>query len=238
VTAPEIVAAIEALGDGRKAIQRGAAERLAEAIRATPVLRVVVAAELASVDPGRRWAAAYALAHVEPAAADVRAVLVEGLGSSDGDVRWASARLITRAMAYEPEIGLAIAGLLDSASGLQRKMALYCLRDAGPAAPGADEALLLRALGDVDAPVRLAALAAAVALLPRHAILAERIACLLDDPEPGVRRAAAATVGRLGVRTDALTRALERAACSTDAALARAAAQALSRLAASAPARP
>jgi hypothetical protein len=45
-----------------------------------------------------------------------------------------------------------------------------------------------------------------------------------------VRRAAAATLGQVGVRTDAVARALEQACASGDAALERAATQALSRL--------
>ena len=238
MTDQEITEALAALGDARKAIRRGAAERLAAAVRATPPLRVVVAAALSSTDWQRRWAAAYALAQVDPAATDVMAVLVEGLGSSDGDVRWASARLVTRAMAGHPEIGRTVEHLVASSSALQRKMALYCLRDAGAVLASVDERVVLRALGDVDAGVRMAAMAAAVALLPAGVVLADGIACLVDDPEPGVRRVAAVTLGRLGVRTDVVVAALVRASLVTDAVLARVARQALSRLAVPVPDRP
>ena len=206
------------------------------AVRDTPALRARVAAELASADPRRRWAAAYALSQVEAAPMDAVPVLLEAMGAADGDLRWASARLLTRAMARAPEVARAIEGLVQSPSPLARKMALYCLRDAGE--PTTARGGIVAALADADAAVRMAAMAAAAVLLPPDGPVADRIAALVDDdPDAGVRRAAAATLGRLAVRTAPVVAVLTRASASDDVALARAAGQALSRLDARAPAR-
>jgi HEAT repeat protein len=122
--------------------------------------------------------------------------------------------------------------LVAAASPLQRKMALYCLRDLAPAVP-VEGTSIGPALGDVDPTVRMAAMAAALAVQPRTADLAERIAVLLDDGEPGVRRVAAVTLGQLGVATPAVVRRLDAATSSDDAMLGKAAREALSRLDAS-----
>jgi len=230
VTEHDIDRAIEELGHARKAIQRPAAERLGDAARDDEAVRRRLVAELASVDPRRRWGAAYALARSEPAPAEAIPVLLDALASTDGDVRWASARLLTRAVQHAPRLIEDVRALVQAPSSLQRKMALYCLRDLGDRV---DAKLLAAALGDSDAPVRLAAMSAAAMLLPRTPATADLLAALLGDPDPGVRRAAAATLGQVGVRTDAVARALEQACASGDAALERAATQALSRLGAS-----
>ncbi len=227
MTAAEIAHALDDLGHARKAVQRPAAERLADAARADATVRERLVAVLGSTDPRRRWGAAYALAHLEPAPPEAVPALLEALASSDGDVRWAAARIVTRAMRHLPAVADQVRTLVQAPSPLQRKMALYCLRDSG--AP-ADASLLGVALADADAAVRLAAMAAAAALLPRTDETAARLAPLLNDLDAGVRRAAAATLGRLGVRSDALVDALERARGAGDATLARVADDALSRL--------
>ena len=229
---PDIERALDELGHARKAVQRPAAERLADAARDDATVRPRLVAELASVEPRRRWGAAYALARLEPAPEEAMPVLLDALASADGDVRWASARLLVRAVQHVPRLVADVRALVRASSSLQRKMALYCLRDLGD---GAEVALLAAALADAEAPVRLAAMAAVAALLPPTPGTADLLAPLVDDPDPGVRRAAAATVGQVGVRTDAVDGALARACASGDAALERAAAQAVSRLAASGP---
>jgi HEAT repeat protein len=213
----DVDACLAALGDPRKAVQRPAAERLAEGARRDPTIRPRVVALLASADPRRRWGAAYALARLEAAPLDAVPALVEALGSGDGDVRWAAARILTTAVAAAPALGVELTRLLDAPSMLQRKMALYCVRDLGGTVP--------------VARVRHAALSASAALLPSGEDTAELLAALVEDVDPGVRRAAAATLGRLGTRSPGVERRLAEASRSDDAALARAATQALSRLA-------
>jgi HEAT repeat protein len=236
VTADEIDRDLDALGSARKAVQRPAAERLAEAAHGDAAVRPRLVAALASPDARRRWGAAYALARVEPAPAEAMPVLLDALASSDGDIRWASARILTAAVRHEPRHATALAALARAPSALQRKMTLYCLRDLAGAVALDARALIAPALADADAAVRLAAMAAAVVLLSRTPETADLVAALLDDADAGVRRAAAATLGQLGVRTPAVEQGLARAHASGDAALERAAAQALSRLAAGGPA--
>jgi HEAT repeat protein len=233
MTSDERDRAFAELGHARKAVQRPAAERLAAAAREDAAIRAALATRLASSDSRERWGAAYALAHVEPAPRDAMPVLLDALASSDGDVRWAAARLVVRAIRHEPELAALVPPLVGAASPLQRKMALYCLRDLA-AAVAVDGTGIAPALGDVDPAVRMAAMAAALVVLPRTADLAERIATLLDDGEPGVRRVAALTVGQLGIATPAVVGRLDAATSSGDATLAKTARDALSRLDASA----
>ena len=231
MTPEEIERALADLANPRKAIQRPAAERLAEAARTEPSLRARIAASLSSDDPRRRWGAAYALTLLDHAPLDAMPVLLDALGSSDGDVRWAAARLVTRAAREVPRLTDDLRRLVTAASPLQRKMALYCLRDMADASV-LSRGIVAPALTDVEPAVRLAAMATMAALGPRTTETADLIAALLDDGDPGVRRAAAATLGQLGVRTPAIEERLGRASVSGDPALERAARQALSRLAA------
>jgi HEAT repeat protein len=227
------------LGAARKGVQRAAAEGLGALVRSDAALRAHVVDELASPDGRRRWGAAYALSCAGPVAPEAVPALVETLGSDDGDLRWAAARLLVRAIGEGGAERRLLAALLGSPSPLQRKMALYCLRELGPD-PSLEPGAIVTATGDADRDVRLAAIAAAAALASGSAAAALAVARRLDDVDAGVRRAAAAGLGRLAVDEPAVRAALGRAAASDDAALARAAAEALSRLDASprAPRRP
>jgi HEAT repeat protein len=232
MTSDELARALAELGHARKAVQRPAAERLAAAAREDVAVRAAIATRLTSTDARERWGAAYALANVEPAPRDAMPALLDALASSDGDVRWAAARLVVSAIRHEPTLEALVQPLVSAESPLQRKMALYCLRDLA-AAVAVDGTGIVPALGDVDPAVRMAAMAAALAVLPRTGDLAERIATILDDGEPGVRRVAAVTLGQLGVATPAVVGRLDAATASDDATLAKAARDALSRLGAS-----
>jgi hypothetical protein len=175
--------------------------------------------------------AAYALAHVEVAPRDAMPALLGRLPAGRRPPV-GGARLVVSAIRHEPALAALVPPLVGAASPLQRKMALYCLRDLAATVP-VDGTGIAQALRDGDSAVRMAAMAAALAVLPRTADLADRIAGLLDDGEPGVRRVAAVTLGRLGVATPAVTGRLDAATSSDDATLAKTARDALSRLAAS-----
>lgn len=219
---------LDELGNPRKAIQRPAAEALGDVARADDAVRARLVALLGDEERRRRWGAAYALARLEPLPVETIPVLLDALASPDGDLRWASARILVRAAQESTEVVGAIRGLLGAPAALARKMGLYCLRDLGPAAAVPIEPIA-RALDDADASVRLAAMAA-IAALHRGPEAARHVTDRLADLDAGVRRAAAATLGQLGVHTDAIARALSAAADSDDVALARAARAALSRL--------
>jgi len=223
-------ALVDWLGADCKPVQRAAADALlcaAEQGAAADVCARLVAA-LGDASPRRRWGAAWTLSLLGPPPPACLPVLVDVIGHADGDLRWAAAAVLL-AMRDEPTLVPRLVALAGDGNPVQRKMALYCLRDldAGGAEPAA---AARRALDDPDAGVRLAALAAALRLGGDAHTLAAAVAARLDDADAGVRRAAAATLGRLGVANDVVRAALARAIDGDDAALARAARAARTRL--------
>jgi HEAT repeat protein len=220
---------LAALGDASKPIRRGAALALGRAARIDPRVRDELYAGLAGGDEHTRFACAFALAEADAAPAEPRILdaLCEALGAADSDRRWAAAAAIAR-LGGRSHTRARLARLVRAGAPRARRMALYCMRGLdGPH----DCALGGEAAGDLDARVRLAALAMIAA---RAAGCAECAACALDrlqhDDAAGVRRAAAATLGRLDVRSAAIRRALTRATRMKDNGLARAARGALERL--------
>ena len=218
--------ALAAIG---KAEQRAAAETLAALAQAGQEVGALIDRALADAAPRRRWGATYACALLGPLPASCLPILQDALGDADGDLRWASAAIL-RAQVALPGLQAVLHGLLDSQNPLQRKMALYCLRDIG--APDATaESAVVAGLDDPDTGVRLAALSALAVLATDRIAAARAIARRLDDPDAGVRRAAAAALGKLGVGDAGTRAALEAARAAGDPALARAAARALAGLA-------
>jgi HEAT repeat protein len=224
----ELAALLEALGASTKAVQRGAAEALVALARAGQAVDDVLGTALADAAPRRRWGAAYAWSRLGAVPPACLPVLVEALGADDGDLRWASASIL-RDLGGRPELVAALRGLLASANPLQRKMALYCLRDLNVRAAGI-EGEVRGALEDRDPAVRLAAMSALACLADDRPLAARVLLVRLEDVAPGVRRAAAAALGRLGFAEDGVTTALRRALVAGDPGLARAAAGALAAL--------
>jgi len=226
--ARELSALLDALGADTKAVQRGAAEAVAALARAGQDVEGLLAAALADPSPRRRWGAAYAWSRLGRGPAACLPVLLDALGADDGDLRWASATILREHGGVLP-VAAALRALVASPNPLQRKMALYSLRDLN--VRGADvEGAVRASLADPDAGVRLAAMSALATLADDRAAAADALLLRLDDLDPGVRRAAAAALGRLGVASPGVTGALRRALASGDAGLARAAAGALATL--------
>lgn len=214
------------VGDPSKAVQRRAADALARVADRSAV-RAALLPLLHESDPQGRWGAAYALGVAVGPEAVPLPVLLEALGASDGDCRWAAAELLTTMGRREERVGGELLRLAGSGSAQQRKMALYCIRDLGMRGDDVD-ATSRHGLGDVAAAVRLAALSAAARCGRPEALVDAVVAVLDGDPDPGVRRAAAATLGRPSwCRFAPAAAALERAVRSEDPGLRRAAAQAL-----------
>ena len=225
---------VECLGAPRKAIQRLAADVLAQTTDATRTTGVVarLRAAATSDEPRRRWGAVYALGRVGVFDTDMVPTLLAVFGHRDGDERWAAAELMRGCVRRHASVVLP--ALLDTTitgSGEQRKMALYVLRDVAPE----DErvhAAARRGLADAEIGVRFAALSALTRLVPRPPDACERVLALADrDPDVGLRRAAISALGWLGRGEDAVDAALAAAAASADASLRRAAAIARRRLA-------
>jgi HEAT repeat protein len=217
-----------ALGAATKAEQRGAAEAVAVVARAGIAVEPLLERALADADPRRRWGAVYAWSRLGPVPPACLPVLLDALGAADGDLRWAAAAIV-REIGARPEVRAALRALLHAASGLQRKMALYCLRDLGRR-DGDLEREILAALDDPDPAVRLAAMSALAQLAGDRRAAARAVALRLDDAEAGVARAAAAALGRLGEADTQVVDALRRARAAGDPALTRAAGRALSAL--------
>jgi hypothetical protein len=216
---------LDALGAPTKAEQRRAAEVLATVARAGQDVGPLLEQGLADGSARRRWGAAYACSVAGAMSPACFPILLEALGSDDGDVRWAAATII-RSLPVHPDVVGELRALAHAPSALQRKMALYCLRDLSAQASGLDDELLA-ALRDDTPAVRLAALSAVTALARDRRAAARAVTERLDDESAGVRRAAAATPGRLGPVEPAVIEALRRARDGADPALTRAAASAL-----------
>jgi len=227
-TPEELAALADCLGAGRKAVERPAAEAFAAlAARGAPVDDVLLGA-LASPLPRRRWGAAFALSLAGDPPAATLPVLLETLGADDGDLRWAAASIVLR-LSDRAALIESLRALVTGGIAVQRKMALYCLRDLETRAPEVEQAVL-QALGDADRDVRLAAIATLARLARDRGGAAERLVQALETGDERVRRAAAAGLGALGERSAPVLAALRAASVSADPSLRRAAAGALRQL--------
>jgi HEAT repeat protein len=158
--------------------------------------------------PGReRFAAAFALAGIEPfhkAALDAAPALLEALSDARSDFRWAAATLIARlGRARIDTIMFALVGIAQRGDPVARRMALYCIRDLEkPARESIHRAAAIcaceAAILDADSHVRLAAIAAIAALSPNDlAAVAIIQKCADGDLDAGVRRAAASAIAKM-----------------------------------------
>ena len=223
--AADLALLLDALGAPTKAEQRRAAEVLAAVARAGQDVGPLLEQGLADGSARRRWGAAYACSVMGATSPACLPILLEALGSDDGDVRWAAATIIRSLPGYQ-DVVPELRALVHALSPLQRKMALYCLRDLSAQASGLDDELLA-ALRDDEPAVRLAALSTVTVLAQDRRAAARAVMGRLDDADAGVRRAAAAALGRLGQADPDVIVALERARNGADPALTRAAASAL-----------
>jgi HEAT repeat protein len=226
-------ALVENLSSASKAVQRHAAGAIAAAGIDDSAVVERLTALLDAPDAAARWAAAYALGLID-GALDLRACapLLDALGNSDGDLRWAALELVVKLGRRHPgPIRDRLLALQERADANSRKMSLYALRDLGIFDPVA-LAAVRKACISADTQVRLAALS-----FLKHAANADpeavdiALTCLKSDPDQGVRRAAAFTLGYLDDRSDRVVAALREAANAThDAAMRKAARQTLARL--------
>ena len=204
----EVAFLIDCLGQPRKAIQRLAAQALAQAAVRGVAVAAALHRALDDALASRRWGAAYALSLIGPPPPAVLPTLLDVLGSADGDLRWAAADILKRLGATATSDLLRLAA---NGNAAQRKMTLYCLRDLRVVTKEA-EAAARAALVDADAGVRLAALAALPHLVSECRAVAGWVLPLADDADPGVRRAAIITIGMLGLRTAEIEAVVRNAA--------------------------
>ncbi len=210
-----------------KTTRRLAAGALAAAV-GDPAHDCALRAGLASNDPLQSWGVCFAFASAGESGREVCLAALRALELDDGDVRWAAAEIVAAAIPGDDGFARAVGETASAGGANARKMALYCLRDAGVPAIQ----LYLDALDATDPGVKLAGLAGLqrCGRECRADSVVRVITCLRADTDCGVRRAAAATLGRitdLSVDTPARAALDEAAANLKDRDLARAARQAL-----------
>jgi len=222
------------LGDPSRSRQRAVSELLQKLVADAPAVEDALRAALDALDPRLRWGAAYTLGHAHsPPMARLWPAVREALGREDGDQRWAAAELACELARHHAAVRDEMIAATAQGSPTARRMLLYCLRDLDDPALGE---IAAARLGDDDTGVRLAALSAAVRAR-QGADETERLAGSMagmveTDPDPGVRRAAAAALGKLGATGARVLETLQRAAGGDDPGLARAAKKAREHVAA------
>jgi HEAT repeat protein len=228
---PEVLLGLlHCLGHNRKAVQRGAAGQLVRFARTHPEIVTALIQKLADSDPRVRWTAAFTLAQIDLPEPTPLPILIENLGHEESDLRWAAATAVLRLAEQHPRIVEEMLRLASSGNPVQRRMALYCLRDLGRTDADA-QAVYLASLSDPDPMVRLSGLSCLGKLRLASAEARTSLLRLLEtDSDLGVRRATAVTLGQLGDPTPAVIEALTRAARLDDVGLSKAAAGALEKL--------
>lgn len=211
-----------------KAICRRAAGILARAVASGDAdVRASLLAGLTSEDPRERWGSCFALARGGVLGPEVLQGAVATLGTSDGDVRWAAAEVVRAAVRLEPRLLEVVRAAAHDESvaargrAERRKMAIYCLRDLRDLDPTFEAAVFVEALDDSDRGVRLAALSA-IGVVARDGITDDRggmvealARCIESDGDIGVRRACAATLGKLRGRFERATEVLAKVEAAT-----------------------
>lgn len=209
--------------------QRHLADALQPLARQNTAVYEALKDALAASNDSLRWGAAFTLGHAFGPSPAIARTILQVLGQEDGDSRWAAAELACGLARLSEDFTNELRAATRAQTATLRRMALYCLRDLK--VPDLC-ALAREGLNDPTSHGRMAALSALVAAAPdavaNEALVGPIGRLIEDDPDPGVRRAAAATLGRLGA--PAARRILEQASASADPSLARAAAGALRKL--------
>ncbi len=216
------------MGHSDKHIQRAAVGQLARFAPQQPEILERVRRKLSDPNPRVRWTAAFTLSRITPSDVSPLPVLFENLGQQTSDLRWAAAAAVHALAACAPDrVEQEILTLATTGNAVQRRMALYCLRDLD-AVHARAQAVYLASLTHPDPLVRLAGLACVGRLTRAGPAIRAALATLLDsDPHPGVRRSTATTCHRLGRPDARLLAALSTAANSQDCSLRKAARRAL-----------
>ena len=221
---------LHCLGHNRKAVQRGAAGQLVRFARTQPEIVTALLSKLADPNPRVRWTTAFTLAQLDLPEPAPLLVLMENLGHEESDLRWAAATAVLRLAGQHPRVIAQVLRLAGSGNPVQRRMALYCLRDLGQTDLDA-QAVYLAGLKDSDPMVRLSGLSCLGKLRLGSGEAQTILLRLLEtDPDLGVRRASAVTLGQLGDPAPLVIEALSKAAQADDVGLSKAATGALGRL--------
>ena len=237
------------LGHTTKKIQRAAATALVRFAPQQPEIVEALLLRLTDPDARLRWTAAFTLSQLglpSPAPQRVNVssnqtqlldtftllpVLIENLGHQESDLRWAAATAVLQlGQRHAQDVAHAMIQLVNTGNAVQRRMALYCLRDLKQTDHIAQEAYLA-SLRDEDPMVRLGGLSCLGKLrLTGGAMRAALLRLLEYDPDMGVRRSAAMTCGQIGDTDTHIIEALQRTAQSDDGSLRKVSTGALGKL--------
>ena len=219
------------LGHSTKKIQRGAATVLTRFAPRQPEIIEALTRRLTDPDPRLRWTAAFTLSQLDLPSPAPLPVLIENLGHQESDLRWAAATAVLQiARRQAQNVAHAMIQLVNTGNAVQRRMALYCLRDLKQTDQAAQETYLA-SLRDEDPMVRLGGLSCLGKLRLTSETIREAILRLLEhDPDIGVRRSAAMTCGQIGHTNPHIVETLRRTAQSDDSSLRKASTGALRKL--------
>ena len=219
------------LGHRTKKIQRGAATVLVRFAARQPDIIAALTHKLTHPAARLRWTAAFTLSQLELPSPSPLPVLIENLGHQESDLRWAAATAVLQlARHHSQDVAQAMIQLVNTGNAVQRRMALYCLRDLKQTDQKAQNAYLA-SLHDEDPMVRLGGLSCLGKLQLTSGAMREAMIRLLEhDPDLGVRRAAAMTCGQIGDTDTHIVEALQRTAQSNDSSLRKASTGALKKL--------
>ena len=211
-----ILSLIHSLSQLDKRALRQAVDALISAAPVFPHLALELERLLGDKPGPESWPVAYVLAHISSPSSLCLRTLGETLGATDPDIRWAVAMLLVRLAKQDARIVDLLFDLLKSGAPIQRRMALYCLRDTE-----AEERAILQALLDcLRDPDPLVRVAAVNSLKNRADIGRDGLDRLLDvflrDADLRVRRATALVLAHLGAPTGEIRAALEDASASPD----------------------
>ncbi|MGE5302845.1 MAG: HEAT repeat domain-containing protein [Alphaproteobacteria bacterium] len=226
----DLTALIADLERNEKPIIRAAVNALVPLAQASAELRETLRRRMSEPQVENPWAIAYVLARLPQPSRDVTQRLLEDLGHPDPDIRWAIGLLLVQLANRDEEMTRRLMRLGATGSALQRRMAIYCLRDLSLHDAAGTE-IFFFALRDPDPLVRIAATAG----LRRKTSMDSRekeklLKVFLEDPDSRVRSVAAVTLAQRGEPSEHFLRALNRAESSENEQIRRAANTALSLL--------
>ncbi len=193
----DIVSLMESLAHSDRAVVRRAVDSLVALGHERPEVRSSLSKLFQDISSEKRWPVAYTLGQLTEPSSSCLETLTAALGSEDPDIRWATLQLLIRLGKNDPRILTLVRNLINSENPIQRRMAVYCLRDLGVE----DSSLQLRFLGDTDPLVRVAAVTA----LSKQAQLSSDVVSVLmriksDDTDSRVRSAARFVLEQLDIR--------------------------------------
>ncbi|MFQ5457706.1 MAG: HEAT repeat domain-containing protein [Myxococcota bacterium] len=223
------------LGDEERAVRRFSAESLSGWLEnGTPATRREVRRRLKDALSHRNTrvaaTAARVLTRVDGPRSRFAAPLLRALSLDDEEERREAAETLTKTAHVSRRLAARLRGLARRGSAVERRMALYCLRDLPKSASVGTEPFL-QALSDPDPLVRSAA-ASTLGRIGRRSrlILDGLLRALKQDPSLLMRRVAAVALGQIAAPRRDVRASLEESMQADDPDLRRAARHALARL--------